>query len=175
MRPRTTTTSPPPPHPPAPRVPVLEVRLVADEHDRHRGGRVLLCVLEPRRKVVEGLSASDVVDQKRAGGTAVVGASDRAEGLLARLRGCGCGDWLSAGARERLLAGRGRPSPFLRFPRALFQATCGLSAKRWEMAASWSAFSGRLPARLATSPNLHQTARSVRARPRRAPCPRSGA
>ena len=42
-------------------------------------------VLQPRGEVVEGVAAGDVVHQEGAGSTAVVGAGDGAESLLAGL------------------------------------------------------------------------------------------
>ena len=59
--------------------------LVADEHDDHVGVGVLPGVLEPRGQVVEGVPPRDVVDEEGAGRTAVVGARDGAERLLAGL------------------------------------------------------------------------------------------
>jgi hypothetical protein len=42
-------------------------------------------VLEPRAEMIEGFATRDIVDEQCAGGTAIVGARDRSERLLARL------------------------------------------------------------------------------------------
>jgi len=44
---------------------------------------VLSCFLEPSPQVFEGFSSCDVVDEEGAGGAAVVGSGDGAEGFLA--------------------------------------------------------------------------------------------
>lgn len=59
-----------------------QVRLVADEHDRHAAARLLAHVLQPPREVVERLPAGDVVHQQCAAGTPVLLARDRAVPLL---------------------------------------------------------------------------------------------
>lgn len=51
---------------------MLEVALVADEHDGHVGVGVLARLLEPPRQVVERLPPCDVVHEQRAGRAAVV-------------------------------------------------------------------------------------------------------
>eukprot|EP00961_Rhodomonas_salina_P156562 2108244-Rhodomonas_salina.1 len=48
------------------RTPVLEVTLVADEHDGHVGVGMLQRILEPAREVVERLASSDVVHLRTA-------------------------------------------------------------------------------------------------------------
>jgi len=42
--------------------PVVEVALVADEHDRHVRVRVLPCVLQPARQVVERVPPSNIIN-----------------------------------------------------------------------------------------------------------------
>ena len=69
-------------------LPYREVRLVADEHDGHIRVRVLPCILEPIREVIEGFPASDIVHEQRARGASVVASRDGSERLLA----CGVPD-----------------------------------------------------------------------------------
>lgn len=54
----------------------FQVTFVADQHNHHVGVGVLTGILEPCGQVIEGLATSDVVDQKCAGGTAVIRAGD---------------------------------------------------------------------------------------------------
>eukprot|EP00608_Synchroma_pusillum_P012824 CAMPEP_0198425696 /NCGR_PEP_ID=MMETSP1452-20131203/4740_1 /TAXON_ID=1181717 /ORGANISM="Synchroma pusillum, Strain CCMP3072" /LENGTH=246 /DNA_ID=CAMNT_0044146055 /DNA_START=113 /DNA_END=851 /DNA_ORIENTATION=+ len=64
------------------RAPVLQVRLVSDEHDRHVRVAVLPRLLQPPRQVVEALSPGNVVHEERPGCVPVVRARDGAEALL---------------------------------------------------------------------------------------------
>lgn len=66
---------------------VLQIALVADQHDDHVRVGVLTRLFQPPREVVERLAPCDVVHQQRAGRAAVVRARDGAERLLAGLHG----------------------------------------------------------------------------------------
>ena len=63
--------------------PRIQVALVSDKHDCHVRVAVLLDFFEPACEVRECVSASDVIDQECTCGTAVVGARDALEALLA--------------------------------------------------------------------------------------------
>jgi hypothetical protein len=67
-------------------VPMLEVALVADEHDRHVRIGVLTGLFEPSRQVVERLSSRNVIHEQCAGRAAVVRTRDGSERLLTGLR-----------------------------------------------------------------------------------------
>ena len=48
---------------------LLQIALVADEHDGHVVVRVLPRVFEPRIQVIEGLTTRHIVHEQRAGST----------------------------------------------------------------------------------------------------------
>ena len=62
---------------------VVQVGLVPDDDHHHLGRPELTDLLEPLPEVVEGVTAGDVVDEEGRSSPAVVGTSDRTEGLLA--------------------------------------------------------------------------------------------
>ena len=61
---------------------LLKSPLVSDEHDNHVRVGMLPGVFQPRGQVVERVAAGDVVNEKRAGGAAVVRPRDRSERFL---------------------------------------------------------------------------------------------
>lgn len=63
--------------------PRIQVTLVANEHDSHVWVTVLLYFLKPASQMREGVTARYVIDEKSASCTAIVGACDTLEGLLA--------------------------------------------------------------------------------------------
>jgi hypothetical protein len=70
-------------------VPVLEVVLVADDHDLDLVVRVVLDFEEPLVKTLEGVALGQVEHQEGGDRALVVGARDRLEGLLPGLSDIG--------------------------------------------------------------------------------------
>ena len=65
--------------------PVVQIRLVADQHNHHVGGSVLTRLGQPLRQLSEGFTAGNIVHKKGSSSSSVVGTSDGAEGLLTSL------------------------------------------------------------------------------------------
>jgi hypothetical protein len=74
---------------------VLEIALVADEHDDNVLVGVVAQLLEPAGHVLVGRVLGNVVNEEGSNGTAVVG---RGDGAVALLTSC---EWLAADMMER--------------------------------------------------------------------------
>ena len=67
-------------------LPCNAIPLVPDEHDDHVAVAVLPGVLQPGGQVIEGVPPGDVIYKERSSGPPVVGAGNRSERLLSRLK-----------------------------------------------------------------------------------------